>query len=325
LRADGIDYSSSTNNPFKQISPRFSSSFVITDYLKWNFNTGLYYQLPPYTTLGYRDSNNNLINKTNAITYISCAHYVTGLQFNTKINSQISIEGFYKKYGNYPLLLRDSISLANLGGDFGVIGDEPAVPFSDGRSYGVEVYFQQKLFKGFFGIVSVTYVRSEFTDKNKNYVPSSWDNQFLTSITFGKKFKRNWELGWRWRFLGGTPYTPYNIAYSSLKQVWDVNQTGLSDYSLLNTQRNKPAHQLDLRIDKKYFFKKWNLNIYVDIQNVYNFKLKGQPTLVLDRDENGNVQIENPNDPVEQQRYKTKFIENNIGTIIPSIGIVVEL
>lgn len=324
VRADGIDYTAETANPFKQLSPRISSSFSITDFLTWNANAGLYYQLPPYTTLGYRDNNGTLVNRDNGITYISCAHYVTGLQFNTKKNSQFSVEGFYKDYGNYPFLLRDSVSLANLGGDFGVIGDEPAVPLSDGRSYGVELFFQQKLFKGFFGIVSFTYVRSEFTDKNKDYIPSSWDNRYLVSLTFGKKFNRNWEVGWRWRFLGGTPLTPYDITASSLVSNWNINQSGLFNFNQLNTLRSDVAHQLDFRVDKKWFFNKWNLNLYLDIQNAYNFQLNAQPTLVLDRDANGNPQIENPLDPVELQRYKTKFIENKIGTVIPSIGVVVE-
>jgi hypothetical protein len=46
--------------------------------------------------------------------------------------------------------------------------------------------------------------------------------------------------------------------------------------------------------------------------------------LVLERDANGNPQIENPDAPYELQRYKTRFIRNTIGTIIPSVGVVVE-
>ena len=324
MRADGMDYSQETKNPFKQLSPRFSSSVAINSFLRWNFNTGLYYQLPPYTALGYKDNNGQFVNRTNGLKYISSTHFVTGLQFDTKTNSQISVEGFYKIYNDYPFLLRDSISLANLGGDFGVIGDEPAVSTSEGKSYGLELYFQQKLYKGFFGIVAVTFVRSEFKDKNNAYIPSSWDNKYLVSLTFGKKFKRNWEIGWRWRFLGGTPYTPTDVDYSSLVSVWDINNQGVPDYDLLNTERTQLAHQLDLRVDKKYFFRKWNLDLYLDIQNLYNSKQEGAPTLILDRDTNGNAQIENPLDPAEQQRYKTKFIESPNGQLIPSVGVVVE-
>ncbi len=324
FRADGMDYSSETSNPFKQFSPRFSSSVAITDFMSWNFNTGLYYQLPPYTVLGYRDNNNTLVNKDNGVTYISCLHFVSGLTFNTKKNSQVSVEGFYKLYNNYPFLLRDSISLANLGGDFGVIGDEPAASVSEGRAYGVELFFQQKLFRGFYGIVSLTYVRSEFRDKNNLFIPTSWDNRALVSLTFGKKFNRNWEVGWRWRLLGGSPFTPVNVEQSSLVNVWNVNNMGLPDFGLLNTERSKVAHQLDFRVDKKYFFKKWNFNLYLDIQNGYNFVFNGPPNLVLERDADGNSQIENPTAPINEQRYRTKFIDNPLSQLIPSVGVVIE-
>ncbi len=324
FRADGMDYSSETSNPFTQFSPRLSSSLSINEFIKWNLNAGIYYQLPPYTTLGFRENGGALINRSNGVKYISCTHFVTGFEFNTKVNSQISLEGFYKLYHDYPFLTRDSISLANLGGDFGVVGDAPAIPASDGRAYGAELFFQQKLYKGFFGILAVTFVRSEFTDKRNNYVASSWDSRYLISLTFGKKFKRNWEIGARWRLIGGTPYTPYDEEYSSLVNVWNVSNRGVLDYNLLNSQRTASAHQLDIRVDKKFFFKKWNLEIYLDVQNVYNFIFKGPRTLVLDRDVNGTGQIVNPDDPVELQRYKTKYIENESGTILPSLGIVVE-
>ncbi len=31
------------------------------------------------------------------------------------------------------------------------------------------------------------------------------------NITAGKKLKKNWEIGAKFRFLGGSPYTPYDI------------------------------------------------------------------------------------------------------------------
>jgi len=66
----------------------------------------------------------------------------------------LSAEGFYKVYNKYPFLVRDSISLANLGSNFGVIGNEEVVSTSKGRSLGIEVLAQQKLYKGFYGIVT---------------------------------------------------------------------------------------------------------------------------------------------------------------------------
>lgn len=319
IRADGNDYSDDMANLFKQFSPRASVSFALTDFLRLNANGGLYYQLPPYTVLGYTDNNGRLVNRDNDITYIRNAQAVAGLEFLTKKNSRITVESFYKHYDQYPFLTNDSISLANLGGDFGVIGNEPATSTSVGRAYGVEFLFQQKLFKGFYGLVTYTFVRSEFKDKNGEYIPSSWDNRHIVVVTAGKKFKKNWELGIRWRFYGGSPYTPYDVALSSRKEVWDVTGRGLPNYNLLNSQRLEPAHQLDLRVDKKYFFKKWDINFYLDIQNLYYFRAKGAPDLLVVEDENGNP-VEDPNDPT---RYQTKLIENTVSTILPSIGIVI--
>ena len=320
-RTDFNDFSKEMKNPFKQISPRSSITYNISEKLSLNFNSGIYYQLPAYTVLGYRDSNNLLVNKLNGIKYISSKHLVVGTEYNTKTNTRIAVEGFYKFYNNYPFLTNDSVSLANLGGDFGVIGNEPAISNSEGKSYGIEFLIQQKYFKGFYGLASVTLYRSLFENRDKVLIPSAWDNQIVIAITAGKKIGKTWEIGAKWRFSGGTPYTPFDVSRSSLISVWDISGRGLLDYSQLNSYRIKSFHQLDFRIDKKFFFKKINLNTYIDIQNAYNFKSEGQPYLDVQRDEFGNPTV-NQNDLF---RYNTTLIKNVSGTILPSIGIVLEL
>ena len=320
-RTDFNDFSKDMKNPFKQISPRASITYNISEKLSLNFNSGIYYQLPAYTVLGYRDSNNLLVNKLNGIKYISSKHLVVGTEYNTMTNTRIAVEGFYKFYNNYPFLTNDSVSLANLGGDFGVIGNEPAISNSEGKSYGIEFLIQQKYFKGFYGLASVTLYRSLFENRDKVLIPSAWDNQIVIAITAGKKIGKTWEIGAKWRFSGGTPYTPYDVSRSSLVSVWDISGRGLLDYSQLNSYRIKSFHQLDFRIDKKFFFKKINLNTYIDIQNAYSFKSEGQPYLDVQRDEFGNPTV-NQNDLF---RYNTTLLKNVSGTILPSIGIVLEI
>ncbi|GDX52545.1 collagen-binding protein [Bacteroidota bacterium] len=319
-RTDFNDYSNEMINPLKQISPRVSLTYNLSEKISLNFNSGIYYQLPAYTVLGYRDSSNRFVNKQNGIKYISCKHIVIGTEYNTKTNTRIAVEGFYKLYNNYPFLTNDSVSLANLGGDFGVVGNEPAVSTSNGKSYGVELLVQQKYFKGFYGLVAVTLYRSLFDDRNKKLIPSSWDNQVVIAITAGKKIGKTWEIGAKWRYSGGAPYTPYDVSRSSLISVWDIAGRGLVDYSQLNTQRIKSFHQLDFRIDKKFFFKKINLNTYIDIQNAYNFKAELQPYLDVERDATGNPMV-NQNDLL---RYNTYFVKNQTGNLLPSIGVVLE-
>lgn len=321
LRMDGNSYSGDMSNPFEQISPRLSLSYYLTPSLSLNANTGIFYQLPPYTVLGYRDNSGTLVNRNNGIKYIRSSHAVAGIEYNTSFNTKFSVEGFYKRYDNYPFLLRDSISLANLGGDFGVIGNEPASSTSEGRSYGVEVLAQQKLFKGFFGILAYTLVRSEFTNADDQFTPTAWDNRHIVTSTLGKKFGKSWEIGARWRYYGGTPYTPFNLPLSSQIAVWNVTGRGIPDYSLLNTQRIPSSHNLDMRIDKKWFFEKWSLNLYLDVQNVYNFESELAPFIDVVRDVNGNPVV----DPDNPGSYLVEELPNVTGTILPSIGIVIDL
>ena len=320
LRTDFNNYSKSMSNIFDQFSPRASLSYYLKSNLKFSINSGIYYQLPPYTVMGYRE-NGVIINKENNLTYIECIHYVSGFEFITKSNTKLSLEGFYKKYDNYPYLVRNSISLANLGADFGVIGDEPVTSSSKGRTYGLEFFAQRKLTKGIYGLLSYTFSYSQFSniENSNNYLPSSWDQRHIINLCAAKKFSRNWEIGLKWRYTSGSPYTPYNEQISMQADVWAVNGQGILDYNNINSLRNPSFHQLDIRLDKKYYFKKWSLNIYLDIENVYNKVATLGPYLSVERDQSGL--------PIESSdgSYSPLYIENTYGQFLPSIGIIVEL
>ena len=320
VRLDCNDYSEEMSNPLDQMSPRLSASYSVTEKLKANFNVGRYFQLPPYTIMGYRDNNALLANKENNITYIQSDHFIAGLEFNPSLLSKVTVEGFYKTYDNYPFLTRDSLSLANLGGDFGVIGNEPVTSTSYGRTYGLELLVQQKLLSSVYGILSYTFVRGEFSDKNDELINSSWDNRHILNLTAGKKFKNDWELGMKFRFVGGAPYTPYDIERSATIDVWDIVQQGVFDWDQLNDFRNPATHGLDIRLDKKWYFKKWAVNAYIDIQNIYNFQAVSQPFLDVERDDSGNPIID-PNNP---QSYELSEIENISGTVLPSVGLMID-
>lgn len=319
-RTDFSDYSMQTGYPGKQLSPRFSLSWQFMPRFSFNFNTGIYYQLPAFTILGYRDSTGTLVNKDNGVTYISCKHLVAGFEYDPTLDLKFTLEGFYKIYANYPFLTQDSVTIANLGSDFGVIGNAPVVSTAQGRAYGAEFLAQQKLFKGFYGIVAYTFYYSQFTNAAGNYVASSWDDRNIVSLTLGKKLKRNWEIGAKWRYQGGGPYTPYNVGLSMEKNVWNITGQGIPDYALLNTQRLPAVNQLDIRVDKKIFAKKWSYDFYVDIQNVLNEEFNLQPYLSVVRDANGNPVT----DPSNPNSYEPNFINNVSGNLLPTIGVIIQ-
>ena len=321
FRLDGNTYSNLMVNPLNQFSPRFSASYQFAKGWFMNFNAGRYYQLPAYTTLGFRDNGGRLVNDSLGIKYISCDHLVLGLEYQYRANAMISLEGFYKYYQNYPLSLYDSVSLASKGSDFGIVGDEPVTPSSKGRAYGFEVLFRDiNLFK-FNVIISYTFVRSEFTNYYGAYIPSAWDNRNLLNLTVSRKFKYNWQVGIKYRYAGGAPYTPWDYNKSSLVAAWNVQGRGYLDYAQYNTLRLKDFNQLDLRVDKAFYFKKWSLMVYLDIQNALNLQAQ-QPDLLINTQPDGSVKTYV--DPQGNLRYVLRTIPNYAGTIVPAIGIMVD-
>jgi hypothetical protein len=327
FRTDANNYSANMSNMLEQFSPRFSLSYKFIPKWSLNFNTGRYYQLPPYTTLGYSNADGKLINKQNNLKYISADHVVAGVQYLPNEQSKISLEGFYKNYTDYPFSLNDSISLANKGADFGTYGDEEVRSVAEGRAYGLELLARHQDLLGFNIIMSYTLVRSEFKELNSKlkptstYIPSSWDNQHLLTVTATRSFENNWDFGFRWRYVGGTPYTPLDVDKSSQITAWNARGRGYLNFNQYNEKRLNPFHQLDLRIDKQFFFDKWTLMLYLDIQNVYNFTADEPPKLVQKTDESGDPLI----DPVNPDEYELKRLEvEESGNILPSIGIIVE-
>jgi len=320
IRADGNTYSGNMASPLSHLSPRLSASYRLTPGTSLNFNVGQFAQLPSYTTLGFRDNNSVLVNKDNNLTYIQVKHLVGGIEFRPSDNSQITVEGFYKRYSHYPFSVRDSVSLASKGADYGVSGDEAVTPTSKGNAYGMEILGRIKKYKGLSAVITYTWVRSEFTNKNGEYIPSSWDNRNLLTITATQTFKKNWDLGFRWRYIGGAPYTPWDLARSAIKTAWDAQGIGYLDYSKFNTVRLAAFHQLDLRVDKAWYYNKWSLMLYFDVQNVYNFQAEQPDYLVRVEDASGQP-VTDPSDP---NKYLLKTIKNTVGTVLPTLGIMIE-
>ena len=322
IRADANNYSPEMSDLLNQLSPRFSASYSITNKLFLNFNVGRYFQQPAYTTLGFRNNRGTLVNDSLGIRYITCDHVVLGMECLPGIHSKVSVEGFYKQYGKYPFSVKDSVSIASKGATFDIYGNEALLSISKGRAYGMEVLYRNTNLFGFNIILSYTLVRSEFTDFYGKYIPSAWDNRNLLYITLGRKFKGNWEVGAKWRYVGGAPYTPYDLNKSSIVSAWNVQPQGYLDYSRFNSLRLKAFNQLDLRVDKGFFFKKWSLMLYVDIQNLLDTQAD-QPDILVNTQPDGSVIKYTDDKGIE--RYKLRYIPNYAGTILPSIGIMIEI
>lgn len=318
IRADANNYAASMRSPFDQLSPRLSASYQFAPDWSVNFNTGIYYQLPPLTALGYKEEG-VYVNKTNQLRYIRANHLIAGIEYHPRPNINLTLEGFLKNYSHYPFSVNDSISLANLGADFGVIGNEEVVSISEGRAYGLEFQTRVVASNRFNLNLSYTWVRSEFDNRFGQSIVSSWDSRHLLILTTTRKLKRDWSAGARWRLAGGLPYTPYDLERSSLVEAWNLNNGPFLDTKRWNSKRFDPFHQLDIRIDKAYYLNQITAKFYIDIQNLYNFKSQNQDLIVRKEDSNGQF-ITTDNGT----RYVLNPVKNTSGTVLPTIGIILE-
>ncbi len=315
FRLDACNYSSLTDNPFKQFSPRLSLSYNVIGNFFLNGSIGRFYQLPAYTTMGYQEDN-VLINKSR-LKYVCSDQAVVGVEYYINKWARLTVEGFYKKYTHSPLSLRDSIPLACKGTDYGVSGNEAASSTARGRAYGLEVMLRWFGMGRFTALASYTWYRSQFEDPATGiYIPSAWDYRHLFTLSGTYKLPKNWDIGLKFRLMGGAPYTPYDEYTSSLVPAWDATARPYYDYDRYNTGRLKTFYEADIRVDKSFYFKGVMLGFYVDLQNVLNFKYDNPPVLIS----TGEKYVDNDG----TERYRMKYIAQQSGVILPTLGITVE-
>jgi CarboxypepD_reg-like domain/TonB-dependent Receptor Plug Domain len=308
FRTDANTFTTQKNQLIETFSPRFSASYALTEDKDWRINAtfGKYSKIQPYTVLGYKDNLGDFANKD--ADYTTNIHYVLGISKSINKSTQASIEGFYKKYNSYGISINDGVSLANKGGGFEVLGNEDIITSGTGNTYGMEITFQQKLTKNFFGIFAYTLFKSEFSGLDNKFRPSVWDSRHLVSFTGGYKFKHNWEIGVRYRFAGKTPYVAVDQT-NTLAQYPRI----VLDYNQLGNENLAAFSQFDARIDKKWNFKKFALDVFIDVQNLLNQQIPQPPRFGLNRDETTG-QLILPQSLVEVKPAKS--------ATIPTIGII---
>ena len=318
LRADANNYSAAMKDLSDQLSPRLSLSYQLTEHWSLSGNAGLYYQLPPYTALGFKNNNGLYANKY-ALHYMQVSQGSVGLNWRKGDTFEVSVEGFYKDYDKIPLSVADGIPLTCKGNDYGVIGNELLTSTAQGRSYGAELLLKWLIAKKLNLASSFTLFKSEYrTDKESEYIASAWDNRFIFNLRGTYNLPRHWSVGMKVSCIGGAPYTPYNADKSSLVTAWNAQGKPYYDYTRYNEERLPAFTQVDIRIDKTFYLKRCMLGFYIDLQNIAGSKLKQADVLM------STGVIKNPDAPIAEQRYVMKSLKQESGTLLPTLGITFE-
>ncbi len=318
LRADANNYSAAMKDLSDQFSPRLSLSYQLTEHWSLSGNAGLYYQLPPYTALGFKNNNGLYANKY-ALRYMQVSQGSVGLNWRKGDTFEVSVEGFYKDYDKIPLSVADGIPLTCKGNDYGVIGNELLTSTAQGRSYGAELLLKWLVAKKLNLASSFTLFKSEYrTDKESEYIASAWDNRFIFNLRGTYNLPRHWSVGMKVSCIGGAPYTPYDADKSSLVTAWNAQGKPYYDYTRYNEERLPAFTQVDIRIDKTFYLKRCMLGFYIDLQNIAGSKLKQADVLM------STGVIKNPDAPIAEQRYVMKSLKQESGTLLPTLGITFE-
>ena len=278
-------------------SYRSSLSYPFTDRLRLSLSAGRYFQSPSYIWLAANEENRKLKSiKTDVA--------VRGLEQLLSDDFKVSVEAYRKIYNDYPAsTTRPYLVLANTGAGFGgadegfaSFGLEPLASAGTGEAYGVEFFAQKKLSESpWYGIASLSINKGTFTAIDGVERPSNFDQRVIFNVSGGWKISDTWELGTKFRFATGRPYTPVDSTGDPTFGYQVVDQ--------YNTLRLDPTHQLDLSVDKRWPFSGWNLITYIDIQNIYNSK--------------------SPTPPRWNSRTRVGEVSDPIG-ILPSIGVSAE-
>jgi len=253
-RVDYFDYTKEL-----LFSPRATLIYRLSSLTSISASTGIYFQNLPGLILAQSD-NFKEISTPKAI------HYVLSFSHLLNEETRLTIELYQKDYSYLPVdpqqpnnFLFDEVVTS------GIFTAHSQLQ-SSGKAYsrGIEAIIQKKLAKDFYGMISASYSVAKYKDITGNWKNRIYDNRFNFNIEGGYKLNSEWEFSTRFIYAGGAPYTPFDIALS------EQYNKGIIDMSKANAVRLPSYHSLNIRADKRFYFEKTNLVVFLSIWNVYN-------------------------------------------------------
>ncbi|MBS1517804.1 MAG: TonB-dependent receptor [Bacteroidetes bacterium] len=240
-------------------SPRAGITYKITPVTSINAAWGIYFQSPEYIWLSSSPENYRLND-------IRCEHYITGISHYFSSDIKADVEFYYKKYKDYPVW-KDipTYILIDGGADFGpnIVGEAVSAGYGDVKGFDISI--QKKLRQtGLYGLINYSYIKSGFTALAGGEKPGAFDPGSQFTLIAGYQFRNGWLAGFKFKYSGGRPYTPIDPVASRL-----VNRAVYATDDF-NSARYPYYMRVDVRVDKKFDFRKSSLVAYIELQNVFD-------------------------------------------------------
>lgn len=249
-----------------RVSPRLGVGVQVSERLRWNASAGRYFQQPPFLFLAAFPGNESL-------RPFRADHLVSGFSFQPDALTRITLEGYVKRYADYPVSTQfPALSLANVGDTFNV--REVLFPLTSqgrGRAEGVELFIERAPGGRWFGQANLSVARSRQAGLDGVMRPGAFDYPFVANVAGGIDLTSQWQVSTRLAWLGGRPYTPFDEALSASVR------RGIYDLSRVNAERAPAYFRLDLRAQRTFNVSR-PLTVFFGVQNVTNRKNFGAYT-----------------------------------------------
>ena len=235
------------------VDPRTRFSWQVADRTTIKGGVGLYSQLPDVFEWNQTWGNPNIGPERALHTSVAVAQ-----EFDPAITLEVS--AFYKYIWDLATPSQD-LQLNREG----LVRPEAFVNKGTGRIVGAEAFFRKELTKALFGWVSYTISRSERkASPSEEFRIFGFDQTHILTLIGVYRLPKNWQVGGRFRLVSGNPYTPV------IGAVYIGDGGYIPIEGTTNSARVPPFHQLDIRVDKRFVWKRVMLTTYLDVQNVYN-------------------------------------------------------
>jgi len=238
------------------VDPRFTARAKVHDMLALKAGIGWFHQAPTVDELAREFGNPNL--ETEAARHVSA-----GFEFEPNDWFVLDVTGFYNDLYNSVNQTDRGVTKPN-----GQVKPLRYDNSGSGRVRGLEVLAKHEMNRNFSGWIAYTLSKAERMDdfgKKNKYRYFDYDRPHVLTAIGSYRLPRNWEFSGRFRYMSGQPTTP--VKDSVFVADDDLYAPIVGE---VNTDRQLAAHTLDVRIDKTWDFRRWSLDTYIDVQNVYN-------------------------------------------------------
>ncbi|MBK7866470.1 MAG: hypothetical protein IPJ75_05485 [Ignavibacteriales bacterium] len=235
-------------NKSENISPRISLSYLVSENIKLNLASGIYYQAPDFWLFALNNNNRLLKNEKST-------HLIGGITSYLSDEYKVTVEGYYKDFTDLVVRPERTSSLRTNGGK--------------GWAAGIDLSIVRRLVDNWYGQLSYSWSHSKRNDDlGEGWYNSDFNQPNVFNILMGYEFNESWAISVKWKYATGRPKDSYIVNSDVLN---DPNRLRYSkEITGENSDRFDDFHTLNLRVDHRLQLGKFALVMFLDISNLYS-------------------------------------------------------